>query len=287
MSPTSWKLLVLGVVVLWCSRPRASSAEEKASAPAAAAPVAVVARSVGFPNRGTLEGGVRLEPSDAIRAPKEHRWGLPALVGLVERAAARVADRHAGSVLLVGDLSRADGGEIGGHDSHETGRDVDLGFYLLRDGVPFVTDEYLVIDREGAARGAKGVTFDDERNWALLAALLSDRESPGILQVFVAKHLQTRLLREARRVRAPEAIVARARTVMLQPRVGQRHDDHFHVRIRCPKGQRDCINFPAKRFFGAAGATKPAKTAPKANGKGRAKPATAQAKTPRSKKPKR
>lgn len=169
------------------------------------------------------------------------------LIGLVERAAAYVAREHPGSVLVVGDLSREGGGEIKGHDSHESGRDVDLGFYLLRDGEPFVTSQDLAIDKDGSAKSSRAVSFDDARNWSLIEALVGDREA-RVMQIFVADHLRIRLMREARRAGASADVLDRARAVLVQPRAGQKHDDHFHVRIRCPKGQRDCVDFPARRF---------------------------------------
>lgn len=246
--PSTWKQLVLGVLVgsTWTS---IAFADEKATTEPKSD--AVAPRSIGFPNKGSLTGGVRLETSDALQAARENRWGLPVLVGLVERAAARVADKHPGAVLVVGDLSRQAGGEIKNHDSHESGRDVDLGFYLLKDGEPFITEEHLVIGREGSARYKSGVTFDDARNWTLVESLLMDRDA-RVMQIFVANHLRVRLMREARRANATAEVLERARAVIVAPRTGQRHDDHFHVRIRCPKGQKDCVDFPARRFVKAA-----------------------------------
>jgi penicillin-insensitive murein endopeptidase len=240
--------LVLGVLVgsAWTS---IASADQKATTEPKTETSAP--RSIGFPNKGSLVGGKRLETSETLHASREHRWGLPILVGLIERAAARVADKHPGAILVVGDLSRESGGEIKGHDSHESGRDVDLGFYLSKDGEPFITEEHLVIDREGSARSKSGVRFDDARNWTLVESLLLDRDA-RVMQIFVSYHLRTRLMREARRANASAEALERARAVLVAPRTGQRHDDHFHVRIRCPKGQKDCVDFPARRFVGAA-----------------------------------
>src|SRR5262245_38448216 len=87
-------------------------------------------RSIGSPTDGRLEGGIVLAPRRELKLknPQGARWGLPALVGLLERSAERIAQRFPGSTLVVGDLSRKQGGEIAGHRSHESGRDADVGF---------------------------------------------------------------------------------------------------------------------------------------------------------------
>src|SRR5690349_10977335 len=89
---------------------------------------AAAAKSVGAPNDGALVGGVPLEPSAELRLrwPDGPRWALPSLVSMLERAAQRVGRRFPGSVLLVGDLSRREGGALPGHASHESGRDADV-----------------------------------------------------------------------------------------------------------------------------------------------------------------
>ncbi|NUP10620.1 MAG: hypothetical protein HOW73_31620 [Polyangiaceae bacterium] len=242
MSPSQWRLLVLGVVA-WSISPQAVFADESATVQTGATPG--TARSIGSPNRGRLENGKKLEACETIHLIRKHRWGLPDLVGLIDRSAKRVADKYAGSVLVVGDLSQKAGGQIRGHGSHKTGRDADIGFYLLRGDKSFVASDFHIIDREGRAKGVKGVRFDTARNWALVESWLSD-ERATVLHIFVANHLRTRLLAEAQRVRAPAELIEKAAEAMVQPRPGARHDDHFHVRIRCPDGQSDCMNFPVR-----------------------------------------
>jgi penicillin-insensitive murein endopeptidase len=203
------------------------------------------AQSQGSPSEGTLVGGARLEGSAVLRVVSPHRWGMPELVEMLKRSAKRVADKHPGAVLTVADLSRKGGGEIDGHRSHESGRDADVGLYLLQRGRPFLPPRFATIAADGRAQRFPSATFDDARNWALIEAWLTDPDARP-LQIFVAAHLRARLLEHARKIGAPANLQARAAEVMLQPRRGLPHDNHFHVRIACPRGQSDCVNFSSR-----------------------------------------
>jgi penicillin-insensitive murein endopeptidase len=232
-------------------------------------------KSVGSPNEGRLEGGRRLEPSKSLRTVGGHRWGVPSLVGMLERSSARVAKKFSGSVLTVGDLSRKGGGDVEGHRSHESGRDADVGFYLKKGRKPWVAPRFATIDDEGKAVGLPAVRFDDARNWALVEAWLTDREA-SVLQIFVAQHIKLRLLAEARRSGAAPELQNRAAMIMIQPSRGLPHDNHFHVRIACPRSSGDCIEYGTRE-------TKKKPTAQK-NGRGQDKRRAA---TPRRRPPKK
>ncbi|MFO0546965.1 MAG: penicillin-insensitive murein endopeptidase [Polyangiaceae bacterium] len=231
-------------------------------------------KSIGSPSEGHLQGGRELRASKELRTIGAYRWGLPELVGMLERAAGRVADKHEGAVLTVGDLSRKGGGDIAGHKSHESGRDADVGFYLVKNGAQFFPARFAHIDEEGRAIGLRGVRFDDARNWTLVESFLTDRETRP-LQIFVARHLRKRLLEHAAKIGASSSVRARAAEVLLQPKRALPHDDHFHVRIACPKGQKDCSNFAKTRRTSAPthgrkatpkGGARPPKTAPRKSG---------------------
>lgn len=201
-------------------------------------------RSVGWPWQGALQNGVRLEPSPYVRwvgeyARAGHFYGTGELVALLERAALRVAVRLPGARLSVGELSRAHGGEIDGHGSHESGRDADIAFYML-DGRarPFDPWAFAAFDGNGEARAPnEGLRFDDARNWELVARLVTDPDA-RVQFIFVSNPIRGRLLAEARRRRAPRHVVDRAAMVLVQPAHGHPHRNHFHVRIYCPPADR-------------------------------------------------
>lgn len=197
-------------------------------------------RSVGFVGRGTLLGGVRLRESATVRhvprfAAEDRFWGTAGLVGLLERTAARVAARAPGSPMNVGELSQRGGGDVVGHRSHESGRDVDVGFYLVdaNDGTPVSPARFVRIGRtlRGGIEG-RPVRFDSPRNWALVESLVTDEETP-VMMIFVAPHIRMHLLRYAQREGVPAEIIDRAGRVLIRPEGVARHDDHFHVRVYC------------------------------------------------------
>lgn len=194
---------------------------------------------------GTTSHGLLAEP-DHLEAKGEafryyragdRRYGTPELVGLIRRVADAVAAEHPGSVLLVGDMSSQTGGWISEHGSHRSGRDVDFAFYLSdpagrhRSGHPLVK-----LDRFGVAvRKKRALRFDVERNWLAVEALLSD-ERAEVQWIFVSRGLKALLLDWALDRDRDVELVKRAASVLHQPTDGYPHDDHFHVRIYCPRG---------------------------------------------------
>jgi penicillin-insensitive murein DD-endopeptidase len=205
--------------------------------------------STGEPNRGALRGGVRLAPSPHLFVRTSRRsatWGTAELVGLIERASAAVGSQHPGSRLVVGDLSRRNGGRVHPHRSHRSGRDADIGFYLVDDaGRPSEPPHFVHVGRDGCGelRGVR-YCFDAARNYALMARMLADPVA-RVQYVFVAPDIRRRLVEEGERRRAPPEELERVR-IATEPHSGSHsHRSHFHVRIYCPSDDRpSCIDEP-------------------------------------------
>lgn len=225
------------------------------AAPAVASgPLAGRALSVGYPNGGKLVGGRRVRETPYMKIIPDHarrtaKWALPELLALLDRASRKVARRFPGSVLGIGELSNRDGGPIASHHSHQNGRDADLAFYVVNGKGRVLRPLHLVpIDDDGHSRDIKTTRFDDARNWALVSALLEDRQA-NVVQIFVYAPLRARLLAYAEKVGAPRELRTRAAFAMMQPANAESHDDHFHIRIACPKGMaaKGCIDFSRPR----------------------------------------
>jgi penicillin-insensitive murein endopeptidase len=171
--------------------------------------------------------------------PSGRFYGTWQLTQLLERAARRVAFRLPGVRLSLGELSGKEGGDIGGHNSHESGRDADVGFFTrLADGRPYSGTAFAEFDAAGRGLAPNGgLRFDDARNWELVSKLVDDNEA-RVQYIFVSRGIRQRLLREALRSKAPAEVISRAQAVLVEPAHGNPHRSHFHVRIYCPPADR-------------------------------------------------
>jgi penicillin-insensitive murein DD-endopeptidase len=204
-------------------------------------PYALMSLSVGMPTAGWQIRAKKLRPSENLWIQDKsvpYSYGHPALVLMLYRTAKQISRQSPGSILLIGDLSSEFGGPLYGHKSHQSGRDADVGFFVLdRDGNPQNSRALLRFDKQGRARDGSGILFDDYRNWLLVQLWLKDSRA-NLEHVFVASHLRTRLLDFARKRPIFRPHVEAAAQFLRQPSNGLPHDDHFHIRIACPESQR-------------------------------------------------
>jgi len=204
-------------------------------------------QSIGRPTRGALSKGRFLRESELIHHVDSadcNFWGTEELVGAIGRAAAAVAAAHPGHRLTVGELSQRRGGDIPGHASHENGRDVDFGFYFVDEqGLPFEPSRFVDVRRDRTARvGDHVLTFDVERNWRLVEALLHDEEA-DLRIIVVNARIRDWLLAHARSIGVDEALYQHASRVLVRPRRGRHpHRNHFHARIYCPATDTECLD---------------------------------------------
>jgi penicillin-insensitive murein endopeptidase len=201
-------------------------------------PFSRMSLTVGHPNDGWQLRAKRLRQSAFLRVKPNSRdncYGHPALVLMLERSAREVARSAHGSVMMVGDLSRRDGGPLTGHVSHQSGRDADVSFYISDDrGKPFEPDHFVAFAADGRARDGSGLVFDDHRNWLLLRSWAQDRRA-GLAHIFVEQGLRRRLLEYGATRKEFRPYLTQVAALLKQPEASSTHDDHFHVRIACPR----------------------------------------------------
>jgi len=166
-----------------------------------------------------------------IHAGRQNNWGTKPLVdGLRKIAAYMRGAGRAETDIAIGDISSAHGGQLGGHASHQTGRDVDIGYYMVdENGTPVDAQGFVRFSQEkdgltGYAGGRK-VRFDAQRNWFLVQAILaSDDPAFRPTYIFINAHLENAVLAAAgdspERGRAAE---------LMRPWPG--HDNHLHLRV--------------------------------------------------------
>ncbi len=198
--------------------------------------------SIGLPHRGMLRGGAMLPVRGEgfawlPRAGREDRhWGLPRFVHAIENAAISVERARPGGTLMVGDISKQNGGLLLPHLSHRSGRDADLLLYLTDlDGKPVESPGFLPVGTDGLAWDTdhkRWLRWDIERQWLLAKALLSD-DSARIQWIFVHHAINARLIEWARARAEPADLIVRAIETFLEPHPGGAHDDHFHIRAAC------------------------------------------------------
>ncbi len=198
--------------------------------------------SVGYPNRGLLRFGTAVNDEKDLLVKvgsRNTRHGTGELVRVIEYAAHEVAFRYPRSRLTVGDLSRAGGGRFQPHKSHQSGRDVDLGFYMLdRQATPVNNHVFVPFNNKRVAYQWGNVyKFDAARNWALMEALLS-HPTVDVQHIFVMNSAKRALLNQAIKERANPEVILKAKRVISQPRNGAPHRSHFHVRIFCSDDDR-------------------------------------------------
>lgn len=201
--------------------------------------------SVGKPSRGYLLDGVRLPDRgegfitrDVWRA-RDDRYGTDELIDLVTAVARRMRAQVRDVKLVVADLSGKGGGErVAFHRSHQTGRDVDL-LYYMRDasGQAFEPDAMHVFNARARAVDGTGITIDIARTWTLVKELITAPEA-AVQWVFMYEPIAQRLLEYAEKIGEPPALIARARKTCRQPGDSARHDDHMHVRVYCSAADR-------------------------------------------------
>lgn len=205
--------------------------------------------SCGAANRGALASAVQLpEQGEGFVIPEPWRsrdlsYGTQELVDLIQRAAKFVDASHPGAILGVADMSKQNGGACPGHQSHQSGRDVDLLYYAIDEaGAPFEPDEHMpYYTSKGYAYYARKPVwtrdipkrhFDAERNWALIKALIGDPEVE-VEHIFVSNRIERWIIKHAKKVGEDDEIIQRARIVMRRPRDSEPHNDHMHIRVEC------------------------------------------------------
>jgi len=170
---------------------------------------------------------------------RNNRFGTDEAVDLVVGVARRLAPKNGGVRLVVGDLSGPGGGGGGEfHRSHQSGRDIDLLYYMRSDaGKPFEADAMHVFDDKLQARDGSGLSVDVARTWQLVKQLITAREA-AVQYVFMYEPIAKRLVEYAHDSGEPDELVERARRTLHQPGDSARHDDHLHVRVYCSAADR-------------------------------------------------
>jgi penicillin-insensitive murein endopeptidase len=192
-------------------------------------PAALGSVSLGRPNRGAVLNAVQMPEGELWELVDPGRsWGtqetIDQLVAAIRLASERTPMAHP---MHVGHISREQGGHIRPHRSHQSGRDVDLGYY-------YVPEHHI-----GWYQKANARTLDRARTWTFVRTLLTDTH---VEYIFMDRSVQKLLKEYALGIgedaewlatvfqlgsRHPEPII----------RAAWGHATHMHVRFYNPRAQ--------------------------------------------------
>ena len=181
-------------------------------------------------------------------------YGVDEVVGMLVHVGRTLELRDPALVLGVGDISRPGGGRSPWHRSHQTGRDVDLLFFVTDHNDKRIRSEAMLHhDKDGSEIGpsvaGQAHRFDVAANWYVVHALLTNPIAE-VQYIFIQDDLRQLLLEYAGMSGVKHSVIARAAQILMQPGDSAPHDDHMHVRIYCPKSdlQLGCVDFGKMRW---------------------------------------
>ncbi len=220
--------LIIGLAAPAVAEPKANKlfgAKRKAAAMAPAA--------IGTYAKGCGAGLVQLPETgptwQAMRLSRNRNWGHPDTIAFIQRLS-REATRHGWAGLYVGDISQPRGGPmLSGHQSHQIGLDADIWMMPPK--------RMNLSRRERENLSSISVRSKDQRrvngNWtpAHAAIIKAAALDPAVDRIFVTAPAKIAMCKTAKR--SDKAWLQKVR-----PLYG--HNYHFHVRLKCPAGSRNC-----------------------------------------------
>ncbi len=187
-------------------------------------------QAVGSYSAGCLAGAQALSlegPGYAVMRPSRLRYfGHPTLVRYIERLGRELQKEK--SILLVGDLGRPRGGPmLSGHVSHQSGLDVDLWLRVSKKRPTRLERErWSAPNFVNKDRSLGRAWTASQRKLLALAAA-----APEVDRIFVSPSIKRDLCEKM-----PKA------AWLHKVRAWWGHEEHLHVRLRCPEGDTQCEN---------------------------------------------
>ena len=194
-------------------------------------------QSIGSYTNGCLSGAVTLplegDGYQVMRLSRKRYYGHGVLIGSIQQLGRVAAEQKLGT-LLIGDLGQPRGGPtLNGHRSHQTGLDVDIWFLLSEQA-----GQRLLSANERETWSATSVVDlpadrVDYRQWSPAHAKILEAAArqPEVDRIFVHPAVKLELCNRK---------TASSAEWLRKIRPWWKHDDHFHVRLKCPTNNPDC-----------------------------------------------
>jgi penicillin-insensitive murein endopeptidase len=193
------------------------------------------AMAIGYYPRGCLQGGVELPVTgptwQVMRVSRNRNWGHPELVKFLERFAPLASKATGWHGILVGDMAQPRGGPLPfGHKSHQIGLDVDIWFMPMPD--------HVLNKDEREKTSAINLVADDWKHInpktftpAHVAFIRTAAQQPEVERVLVNAAIKKEMCRMQGK-NHPDWMDK------VRPWYG--HNDHIHVRLKCPADSPNC-----------------------------------------------
>lgn len=189
---------------------------------------------IGSYAKGCAAGNVELPETgptwQAMRLSRNRNWGNPVMIQYLEDLSATVT-QFGWRGLYIGDIGNPRGGPMNsGHASHQMGLDADVWF------LPPARLDLTAAQREKissiAIRTDDQLSVNANYNNSYREILKAAASDPRVDRIFVAAAIKIEICKTA--TRADTKWLQR-----LRPEAG--HQDHFHVRLKCPPGSSLCV----------------------------------------------
>ena len=192
------------------------------------------ARVIGSYVKGCLGGAEQMPLNgdhwQVMRLSRNRNWGHPDMIALIKRLAAKAHKDAGWPGILVGDIGQPRGGPaLSGHASHQIGLDADIWLTPMPD--------HLLSRQEREEMSATMMVRDDRldidpkawtpQHWMVIR---DAAQEPAVQRIFVNAAIKKALCREAKG----------DRSWLSKVRPWWGHDYHFHIRMRCPDGDKEC-----------------------------------------------
>ena len=192
------------------------------------------AHVIGSYSKGCIGGAEQMpitgDTWQVMRLSRNRNWGYPNMVALLKRLSEKVHKDTGWPGILVGDMGQPRGGPaLTGHASHQIGLDADIWLTPMPDHL---------LSREAREDMSATMMVREDRldidpkawtpeHWKMLR---DAAQEPSVQRIFVNAAIKKALCREAKG----------DRSWLSKVRPWWGHDYHFHIRMRCPPGAKEC-----------------------------------------------
>lgn len=229
---SAYSILLGGTLVFSSAALSGSNLWEEVKSPSPQSPA-----SIGSYTNGCLSGAeqlpLRSEGFQLVRTGRDRHYGNPALIRFLTDFSTEVAQQKLGR-LHIGDMSMARGGPFSsGHRSHQIGLDVDIWYSqderaLTRPLTPWERDN---IAAEPLADAKTHRLIEQNWNDRVPRILRLASENPQVARIFVHPTIKRKLC----------GLAGNDNAWLRKIRPWWGHNYHFHVRLTCPVGDKNCV----------------------------------------------